>query len=72
MIKLKTECAKCTHVDVCKYKGNAESDMNKLKNMMYGKGPNDDYTWDIMIKSRKVDIIFSCPMFTEKPTQVWR
>ena len=72
MIGIKTDCAKCTHADVCKYKGNAESDMNKLKNMMYGKGPNDDYDWNIMSESRHVNIMFSCPMFTEKPTQVWR
>ena len=58
MIKLKTECAKCTHADVCRYKNNAVNDMNMLKNMMYGDAPNDAYNWDIMRESRHVNIMF--------------
>ena len=72
MIVLATDCNKCAHKTVCRYENNALNDMNKLKNMTYGKGPNDDYSWDIMSKNRNVQITFECPMFTEKPTQVWR
>ena len=71
MIKLTTDCSKCEYAKVCKYKGRAEADMNKLKKMRYGDGPNDDYGWGTMMESRNVDITFSCPDFKEvKP--VWR
>lgn len=66
MITLTTDCDKCVHKGVCKYEGNAKSDMNKLKNTMYGKGPNDDYDWDIISNSRNVDIKFSCKDYREK------
>lgn len=61
MIKLKTDCVKCLHEKVCKNKNNAVNDMNKLKIMQYGKGPNDDYDWAIMMEHRHVNIEFSCP-----------
>lgn len=64
MIKLKTDCKDCIHEKVCKNKNNAKYDMEKLKNTMYGKGPNDDYYWYIMMEARHVDIEFSCPDFT--------
>ena len=43
MIRLVTDCNTCIHKEVCKHKDNAKSDMEKLKNMIYGEGPNDDY-----------------------------
>ena len=45
MIKLMTSCKDCIYLKMCKYKGNVESDFNKLKNTTYGSGPNDDYDW---------------------------
>ena len=61
MITLKTKCKNCIHNKMCKNRDNAETDMNKLKNMNYGKGPNDDYTWEDISNSRNVNIVFSCP-----------
>lgn len=62
-IKLTTNCGECMHRDVCRYKNNAANAMKKLKDMNYGKGPNDDYGWDIMMANQHVDITFSCPDF---------
>ncbi|WP_289307852.1 hypothetical protein [uncultured Phocaeicola sp.] len=43
--------------------------MKKLANTTYGNGPNDDYGWDVMMKSQNVDVSFSCPDYQEqKPT----
>ena len=65
MIKLATDCDKCIHKPVCKHEQNPKSDMARLKSMQYGKGPNDDYDWDTMMKARHVDITFSCPDFVK-------
>lgn len=65
MIKLATDCDKCIHKNICRNKDNAKSDMEKLKKMTYGKGPNDDYDWNVMMKHRNVIINFSCPDFLE-------
>lgn len=65
MIKLATDCGKCIHQQVCSYRGNAGHALEKLKKMQYGKGPNDDYDWDTMMKARHVDITFSCPDFVK-------
>lgn len=61
MITLKTDCTKCVHETVCRYKHNPRNDMNKLKNIIYGNGANDDYDWDSAMKSRHVIVEFSCP-----------
>ena len=61
MIKLTSNCNDCSHADICRYKDNAKMAMEKLKNMQYGKGPNDDYDWDTIMKSKNVNITFSCP-----------
>ena len=37
--------------------------MNKLKEMTYGTGPNDDYDWDTMMEVEHVNITFSCQHF---------
>lgn len=63
MIKLSTDCKECIHEKVCKNKNNAKYAMEKLKGTTYGKGPNDDYDWDYMMKAKHVDISFSCPDF---------
>lgn len=63
MIELTTDCEKCIHATVCKNKNNAKNSMNKLKDMQYGEGPNDDYTWGTMMKHYNVDITFTCPDF---------
>lgn len=72
MIKLSTDCGECAHVGVCRYKHNARYAMDKLKNMIYGKGPNDDYNWDIMMAHEHVDIVFSCPNFNRKQDVLYR
>ena len=64
MIKLSTDCKKCMHAKVCKNKDNALHAMEKLKNSNYGKGPNYNYDWDIMMNHKNVDITFSCPDFS--------
>ena len=65
MIKLATDCDKCIHKKMCRNKDNAKYAMERLKNMQYGKGPNDDYDWDTMMKARHVGITFSCPDFVK-------
>lgn len=60
MIKLTSDCEKCMHSNVCKYKNNAKNDMERLSLMTYGDGPNDDYNWSTMSESRHVNITFSC------------
>lgn len=60
MIKLVTDCDACIHKTICKYKDNAKADMNKLKNMNYGTGLNDDYDWETISDSRHVNVTFAC------------
>lgn len=66
MLKAKTECSKCIHQEVCAYKNNTEMLRDKLANMIYGDGPNDDYDWDTMSDHHGVDIEFSCRHFNRK------
>lgn len=61
MIKLVTECVKCTHQEVCAYKNNARIDMEKLSGATYGDGINDD--WKTVSDVRHVTIEFSCDKF---------
>lgn len=69
MLKLRTDCDKCIHNKVCRNKNNPKHAMQKLVNTTYGDGPNDDYGWDVMMKSQNVDVSFSCPDYQEqKPT----
>ena len=63
MIDLITNCNDCFHAKVCRHKDNAKAAMEKLKNMQFGKGPNDDYNWDTMMNVSNVNISFSCPDF---------
>lgn len=63
MIKCLTNCIECVHRTVCKYEGNANHVTNKLKGLTYGKGTNDDYDWNTMTNSLKVNIDISCPDF---------
>lgn len=65
MIKLATDCKDCIHSKVCRNKDNAKSAMEKLKKMQFGKGPNDDYDWDTMMKVCNVNINFSCPDYVK-------
>ena len=34
--------------------------MNKLKNMNYGTGPNDDYDWETISDIHHVNVAFAC------------
>lgn len=72
MITITTNCNDCTHKGLCRFEGNAETDMNKLKNMNYGNGPNDDYDWNTVSKSRNVNISFSCPDYRQVITSLNR
>ena len=63
MIELITDCKDCVHNKVCRNRDNAKIATNKLKNMTYGDGPNDDYDWDIMMDHMKVHIRFYCDDF---------
>lgn len=67
MIKLTTDCGKCVHANVCKYRGCAESAMKKLKDTMYTPG-RGGYDWETESNYYHYDITFSCPMFTETRT----
>ena len=66
MFTLLTDCNKCIHEKICKYKDNAKNAMNRLKEMQYGEGPNDDYDWDTIMQTQHVTISFSCPNFSSK------
>lgn len=72
MIKLTTPCVKCIHSKVCSFRDNAVHAMDKLKNTTYGKGPNNDYSWELMMGAKNVDITFSCPNFQEAVASVRR
>lgn len=72
MIKLATDCDTCIHKNICRYKDNAKSDMNKLKNMTYGEGPNDDYDWETICNNRHVNIAFSCSDYKNGQTAIER
>ena len=63
MIKVTTDCEKCIHNKMCRYRNNVKHDAEKLKNTRYGNGPNDDYGWDIMSDHNHVTITFSCKDF---------
>ena len=66
MMELKTNCKDCLHNKMCRFKGNAESDFEKLAGTTYGDGVNDDYSWEIMLSSRHVNVTFSCADFLKK------
>lgn len=42
------------------------------KDMNYGTGPNDDYSWDDISKSRHVNITFSCTDYRNGQTAIER
>ena len=63
MITLKTDCDNCIHSKVCGRKDRPKYVREKLGDLIFGKGPNDDYDWDTMMEHYKVDIDISCPDF---------
>lgn len=63
MIRLEIDCNDCMHNDICKFKNNAKTDMERWKRTLYSKDPNSDYDWETMSNYRHVDITFSCPDF---------
>ena len=66
MIKLKTDCTKCIHAKVCKNKNNVKIFYERLCDLTYGSGPNDDYDWNIMSDHYRVNVDISCPDFEKK------
>ena len=69
MINLKTNCEECIHVKICKNKNNAKNFCERLSDLTYGSGPNDDYDWNTMSDHYNVNIDISCPDFkkTDRP-----
>lgn len=66
MIELKTDCERCFHRGICRYKNNAKIAMEKLKNTIYGSNGslrpiNND--WDTVSTQDHYNISFSCPTF---------
>lgn len=72
MIKVATDCEKCIHNKMCMYRNNVKHDAEKLKNTIYGNGPNDDYDWDVMSDHNHVTITLSCKDFYKKPEVLLR
>lgn len=72
MINLRTNCEECIHSKVCKNKNNPKTFCDKLKNLNYGTGPNDDYDWDTMSNHYNVKIDISCLDFEKKDRPVLR
>ena len=64
-VNLKTDCEKCTHKKVCKNHSAALTFANKLKEINYGLGPNDDYSYDTMSDHYHVNIDISCKDFEQ-------
>lgn len=62
-IYLETNCEECIHNEVCKNKNNAKHEYDRLRDLQYGKGPNDDYPYDIMMQANRVLITIKCPDF---------
>lgn len=61
MFELLTDCSHCIYGNFCRNVDNAKIAMDKIRNSMYGIGPNNDYTWNDMVAHLNVDIKFSCP-----------
>ena len=67
MIKLKTDCNECIHVNVCQYKHNAQFAMDKFKTITF-KSPisNEVCTWEEKMEYDHINVEFSCPEYEEK------
>ena len=73
MIKLKTDCADCTHSKVCQYKHNARFAMDTLKKEIFTSDiSNDVCTWEHKMTHDHVDIVFSCLDFTKNQQTLLR
>ena len=67
MIKLKTDCNKCIHVNVCQYKHNAKFAMDKLKETEFKSViSNEVCTWEEKMEYDRINVEFSCPEYEEK------
>lgn len=72
MIINKTHCEECIHCKVCKNKDNSKRLSERLRDLTYGSGPNDDYDWNTMSNSYNVNIEMSCPDFEKKKVEILR
>lgn len=72
MIKLLTDCEKCTHKSVCQYKNNAKNDADYLASIRYDEASGTSVTWSDVSNIRHVDITFSCKDFNEIQEVHWR
>ena len=73
MIKLKTDCNECIHVNVCQYKHNAQFAMDKFKTTAFKSARSNE-----VCKRKKkmecdhINVEFSCPEYEEKQQTLLR
>lgn len=65
-VNLKTNCKNCVHEKVCKNHGKAELFNERICDLTYGSGPNDDYDWKTMSDCYRVQIDISCMDFEKR------
>ena len=65
-VNLKTNCKDCVHEKVCKNHGRAESFNERMCDLTYGSGTNDDYNWKTMSDHYHVQIDISCIDFEKR------
>ena len=73
MIKLKTDCNECIHVNVCQYKHNAKFAMDKFKETAFKSAiSNEVCTWEEKMECDRINVEFSCPDYNEEQQTVLR
>ena len=65
-VNLKTNCKNCVHEKVCKNHGRAEWFNERMCDLTYGAGPNDDCDWKTMSDHYRVQIDISCMDFEKR------
>lgn len=62
-----SDCNECHHNAVCKYRGNPEKVMKKLKKTIYDiRDVNADYLFEQMMEQFNVNITICCPDFLQR------
>lgn len=65
-VNLKTNCRDCIHEKVCKKRCYPKLFNERLGDLTYGSGPNDDYSWRTMSDYYRVQIDISCMDFEKR------
>lgn len=63
MINLKTNCEECMHNKVCRNKNHAKYLCERLSDLTFGEGPNDDCDWNTISEHYHINIDISCKDF---------